>query len=378
MFPNTALPARSPPPPPPRGRTPEPPRLPAAGRRTVESLPAALRGQPCKKQPQLPARHRPGGPGPGSGDGAEGRGYTETPPPRTPTNHSVSSTAGGRAAWPVRYSREAPRQRHLNPRRPLGERISGSFSEVLAALDLGSGRMKPQEDRSVLGSPAVAVAFSGAVCRGSGYRFACELLKHVLHQRNQLPLPYEQLSYFCRRAAQDGDGTDKPLSLGLASRKCQQLLMELEGLFQHLEIIFSLTLVPRVLFLLGGNVMNPKELYELNLEGFCEGAAEESLQTAPCVRQLFHRLFVADVFSELKALPITGTLVLVQGHRDCGVEWFRPKLNYRVPTRGRKLTVKVSCDGDLRVSASPPQHTASAWEDYIWFQAPVTLKGFSE
>ncbi|XP_058691797.1 MAD2L1-binding protein [Poecile atricapillus] len=238
--------------------------------------------------------------------------------------------------------------------------------------------MKPQEDRSVLGSPAVAVAFSGAVCRGSGYRFACELLKHVLHQRNQLPLPYEQLSYFCRRAAQDEDGTDKPLSLGLASRKCQQLLMELEGLFQHLEIIFSLTLVPRVLFLLGGNVMNPKELYELNLEGFCEGAAEESLQTAPCVRQLFHRLFVADVFSELKALPITGTLVLVQGHRDCGVEWFRPKLNYRVPTRGRKLTVKVSCDGDLRVSASPPQHTASAWEDYIWFQAPVTLKGFSE
>lgn len=62
--------------------------------------------------------------------------------------------------------------------------------------------MRPQGDRSVLGSPAVAVAFPGAVCRGSGYRFACELLKHVLHQRNQLPLPYEQLAYFCRRAAQ--------------------------------------------------------------------------------------------------------------------------------------------------------------------------------
>lgn len=154
--------------------------------------------------------------------------------------------------------------------------------------------------------------------------------------------------------------------------------MELEGLFQNLEVMFSLTLVPRVLFLLGGNVMNPKELYELNLEEFCEGTAEESLQTAPCVRQLFHRLFVADVFSELKALPVTGTLVLVQGHRDCGVEWFRPKLNYQVPTRGRKLTVKLSCDGDLHHSASPPQHTAPVWEDYVWFQAPVTLKGFSE
>ncbi|OWK61284.1 MAD2L1-binding protein [Lonchura striata] len=238
--------------------------------------------------------------------------------------------------------------------------------------------MGPQGDASVPGGPAVAVAFPGAVCRGSGCRFACELLKHVLHQRNQLPLPYEQLAFFCRRAAQDGVGIGKPHSLGLASRKCQQLLMELEGLFQHLEVMFSLTLVPRVLFLLGGNVINPKELYELNLEGFCEGSAEESLETAPCVRQLFHRLFVADVFSELKALPVTVTLVLVQGHRDCGVEWFRPKLNYQVPTRGRKLTVKLSCDGDLHVSASPPQHTVPAWEDYVWFQAPVTLKGFSE
>uniref|UniRef100_A0A8C3Y9W6 MAD2L1 binding protein n=1 Tax=Catharus ustulatus TaxID=91951 RepID=A0A8C3Y9W6_CATUS len=229
-------------------------------------------------------------------------------------------------------------------------------------------RRTPEPPGLPAASPAVAVAFPGAVCRGSGYRFACELLKHVLHQRNQLPLPYEQLAYFCRQQKKKN----------ATNRKCQQLLRELEGLFQHLEVMFSLTLVPRILFLLGGNIMNPKELYELNLEGFCEGAAEESLQTAPCVRQLFHRLFVADVFSELKALPVTGTLVLVQGHRDCGVEWFRPKLNYQVPTRGRKLTVKLSCHGDLHVSASPPQHTTSDWEDYVWFQAPVTLKGISE
>lgn len=80
-------------------------------------------------------------------------------------------------------------------------RVTGSSLPVLAGLDRGSG-MGPRGDRAVLGSPAVAVAFPGAVCRGSGYRFACELLKHVLHQRNQLPLPYEQLAYFCRRAAQ--------------------------------------------------------------------------------------------------------------------------------------------------------------------------------
>lgn len=51
-------------------------------------------------------------------------------------------------------------------------------------------------------APSVSVVFPGAVSRESCCRFACELLKHVLHQRHQLPLPYEQLSYFCRRSAQ--------------------------------------------------------------------------------------------------------------------------------------------------------------------------------
>ncbi|XP_015713153.1 MAD2L1-binding protein [Coturnix japonica] len=227
-------------------------------------------------------------------------------------------------------------------------------------------------------SPAVSVVFPGSVSRESCCRFACELLKHVLHQRQQLPLPYEQLAYFCQRAAQDGDVIKKPSSVGLASKKCQQVLVELEGVFQQLEVMFSLTLVPRVLILLGGNAVSPKELYELNLEGICVGSAEKSLKTTSCVRKLFHSLFIADVFSELKALPVTGTVVMLQGHRNCGAEWFRPKLNYKVPTRGRKLTINLSCDGDVDTSASAPQTLTSAWEDYIWFQAPVTLKGFHE
>ncbi|XP_009875284.1 PREDICTED: MAD2L1-binding protein, partial [Apaloderma vittatum] len=175
-----------------------------------------------------------------------------------------------------------------------------------------------------------------------------------------------------------GDVIKQPPSVDLASKKCRQVLMDLEEVFQHLEVMFSLTLVPRILLLLGGNVMSPKELYELNLEGICEGSAAESLKTASCVRKLFHSLFVADVFSELKELPVMGAVVMLQGHRDCGVDWFRPKLNYKVPTRGRKLTVSLSCDGGIHASASPPQCVPSAWVDYIWFQAPVTLKGFHE
>uniref|UniRef100_A0A8C2TGH4 MAD2L1 binding protein n=1 Tax=Coturnix japonica TaxID=93934 RepID=A0A8C2TGH4_COTJA len=227
-------------------------------------------------------------------------------------------------------------------------------------------------------SPAVSVVFPGSVSRESCCRFACELLKHVLHQRQQLPLPYEQLSESGPSPIFFTYVIKKPSSVGLASKKCQQVLVELEGVFQQLEVMFSLTLVPRVLILLGGNAVSPKELYELNLEGICVGSAEKSLKTTSCVRKLFHSLFIADVFSELKALPVTGTVVMLQGHRNCGAEWFRPKLNYKVPTRGRKLTINLSCDGDVDTSASAPQTLTSAWEDYIWFQAPVTLKGFHE
>ncbi|XP_031449549.1 MAD2L1-binding protein [Phasianus colchicus] len=251
-------------------------------------------------------------------------------------------------------------------------------AETPPAPERGRGGRRSRRSAPAALSPAVSVVFPGAVSRESCCRFACELLKHVLHQRHQLPLPYEQLAYFCRRAAQDGDVIKKPPSVGLASKKCQQVLVELEAVLQHLEVMFSLTLVPRVLILLGGNVVSPKELYELNLEGIYVGSAEKSLKTTSCVRKLFHSLFIADVFSELKALPVTSTVVMLQGHRSCGVEWFRPKLNYKVPTRGRKLTINLSCDGDVNISASAPQIMTSTWEDYIWFQAPVTLKGFHE
>ncbi|XP_061326957.1 MAD2L1-binding protein [Pezoporus flaviventris] len=260
---------------------------------------------------------------------------------------------------------------------PVSPASSLLLPEAPPGLKRG-GRVMSRRSELAVACPLVSVVFPGSVTRESCCLFACELLKHVMHQRHQLPLPYEQLAYFCRRAAKDGDGIKKPLPMDPASRKCQQVLMELEGVLQHLEVMFSLTVVPRVLILLGGNVMRPKEFYELDLEGILEGSAEESLKTASCVRKLFHSLFVADVFSELKALPAMGTVVMLQGHRNCGVDWFRPKLNYKVPTRGRKLTVNLSCDGDINISALPAQHVTSDWEDYIWFQAPVTLKGFHE
>lgn len=169
----------------------EPPELPGAGRRRAEPLPADGLAGSRAPAPGTASAGRPQA-------GTEWRGYAETPAPATPTKLG-GVAARGRAARCVRHSREARRRRRHSNR---GGRWGGRSLCALGLAGLGRGVMGPQGDTSVPGGPAVAVAFPGAVCRGSGCRFTCELLKHVLHQRNQLPLPYEQLAFFCRRAAQ--------------------------------------------------------------------------------------------------------------------------------------------------------------------------------
>lgn len=219
----------------------------------------------------------------------------------------------------------------------------------------------------------VPVVFPGPVSQEGCCQFTCELLKHVMYQRQQLPLPYEQLKHFYRKSPPQSEDTarKKPrLTAEVSSRKCQQALAELESVLSHLEDFFARTLVPRVLILLGGNALSPKEFYELDLSRLVPFSVDQSLNTAACLRRLFRAIFLADAFSELQAPPLMGTIVMVQGHRDCGEDWFLPKLNYRVPSRGHKLTVTLSC--------GRPSVPAIASEDYVWFQAPVTLKGFHE
>nr|XP_006638572.1 PREDICTED: MAD2L1-binding protein [Lepisosteus oculatus] len=222
----------------------------------------------------------------------------------------------------------------------------------------------------------VCVVFRGAVAHTSCCRFACELLKFVLYERQQLPAPYDQLLLLQEATAPAGrqGALRRPMKTsGLDGRRCQQTLRELKEVLQNLEVLFSLTLVPRVLLLLGGNVMAPKELFEIDLEALVLGEEAGSLGTAACLRQLFHTLFVADVLFKPQPRSLVATTVMVLGHRDCGVGWFRPRQDYTVPTRAKRQVIALSSDTH---PPTPAQGEQRDWEDYIWFQAPVVIKGF--
>ncbi|XP_041803087.1 MAD2L1-binding protein isoform X2 [Chelmon rostratus] len=226
----------------------------------------------------------------------------------------------------------------------------------------------------------VSVVFPGTVTQEGCCRFVSEILKCVLYQRQQLPMTYDQLVYSQKKrqtSMQDKDIVSRrpAQAADMEWRKCQQTLQDLEEVLQQLEVLFSLSRVPRVLLLMGGCLILPKELYEINMEALVVAGGDQCLRVSSCLRQLFRTLFVADLLSDSKPVRLMPTTVLALAHRDCGVGWFRPKLQFKVPTRVKNQIIALSTDPSI---CKEPRAEGSDWQDYVWFQAPMTIKGFGK
>uniref|UniRef100_A0A672JFJ5 MAD2L1 binding protein n=1 Tax=Salarias fasciatus TaxID=181472 RepID=A0A672JFJ5_SALFA len=196
--------------------------------------------------------------------------------------------------------------------------------------------------------------------------FFSEILKCILYQRQQLLMTYDQLFYSQKKQQASTQVKKKSNPAGTDSRKCQQTLQELEEVLQQLEVLFALSRVPRVLLLMGGSLILPKELYEINMEGLVLAGGEQCLRVSSCFRQIFHTLFVADLLSNAKPVCSMPTTVLALAHRDCGVGWFRPKLHQLVKNQMIALSTNPSaCKG-------PRAERSDREEDCIWFQALMT------
>ncbi|KAA0718134.1 MAD2L1-binding protein [Triplophysa tibetana] len=226
----------------------------------------------------------------------------------------------------------------------------------------------------------VTVVYPGRLTQDGCCRFVCELLKCVLFQRQQLPMTYDQMVFLQKQqhnATQtEGLVNHRPVktSGGLDWRRCQRTLQEVDEVLAHLEALFSLSQVPRVLFMLGGSTILPTELYEVNMEAVATGAGENSLRTSACLRQLFRTLFVADLLSDTRSVRIMTTTIMALGHRDCGVTGFKPKVDFKVPTKVKQHVISIA--SDLSLVGELQKCNREDLEDYIWFQVPITVKGF--
>ncbi|XP_037322220.2 MAD2L1-binding protein [Pungitius pungitius] len=237
--------------------------------------------------------------------------------------------------------------------------------------DIDSEPMRKAQDEG-----RVNVVFPGTVTQDGCCRFVSEILKCILYQRQQLPMTYDQLVYSQKKqqaSMQDKDIISRRPDMDW--RKSQQTLQELEEVLQQLEVLFSLSRVPRVLLILGGSLVLPKELYEINMEALVLAGGDKSLRVSSCLRQLFHTLFVADLLSDSRPIRLMPTTVLAMAHRDCDVGWFRPKLQFKMPTRVKHQIIALSTAPS---DCKEPRAQGSDWMDYVWFQAPMTIKGFGK
>ncbi|XP_037638282.1 MAD2L1-binding protein [Sebastes umbrosus] len=268
------------------------------------------------------------------------------------------------------------------PDNPQEEDTSGQTS-LQDSIVSASKQLRNTEDsdsevkRRAQDEGRVNVVFPGTVTQDGCCRFVSEILKCVLYQRQQLPMTYDQLVYSQKKqqaSMQDKDTVSRrPVKAAdMDRRKCQQTLQELEEVLQQLEVLFSLSRVPRVLLLMGGSLNLPKELYEINMEALVLASGDQCLRVSSCLRQLFRTLFVADLLSDSRPVRLMPTTVLALAHRNCGVSWFRPKLQFKVPTRVKNQIIALSADPS---ACKEPRAQESDWQDYVWFQAPMTIKG---
>lgn len=157
--------------------------------------------------------------------------------------------------------------------------------------------------------------------------------------------------------------------------KSQKTLQVLEEVLQQLEVLFSLSRVPRVLLLMGDCLVAPKELYEINMEDLELTGGDQCLRVSSCLRQLFRTLFVADLLSDTRPVRLMSTTVMALAHRDCGVGWFRPKLQFKLPARAKNQIIALSTDPE---KSSGHEAKSADWQDYVWFQTPKPIKGFTK
>ncbi|KAF5895751.1 MAD2L1-binding protein-like, partial [Clarias magur] len=141
---------------------------------------------------------------------------------------------------------------------PDCSQVSGQQSVCKDNEDIAGGARSQVAGR-------VEVVFPGTVLHYSCCTFVCELLKWVLYQRQQLPMTYDEMVVFQNQQLEttqleEGDVRTPIKSSGDSTwQRCQRTLRDLDEVLEHLEELFSLSYVPRVLFILGSSGVFPTE-----------------------------------------------------------------------------------------------------------------------
>lgn len=130
-------------------------------------------------------------------------------------------------------------------------------------------------------------------------------------------------------------------------QKPKQLIKHIDELFSNVESAFSSGVqIPQVVLMFGATIVSPKEMYVIDFP--CQAGMHcRELSRRQCLRKVFHSLFTDPKLYEIKSMPLTCFTMLMRTTRDCGLEWFTPKIGYNIPPRGTKIILDFVNEEDL-------------------------------
>ncbi|GFS24757.1 MAD2L1-binding protein [Elysia marginata] len=220
------------------------------------------------------------------------------------------------------------------------------------------------------------IIFDGALLSTTRASLVTELLQYFLYERQQIPLPVDQLRSVIDNArpqrssddngiGRDGDlrlrphsdctvdeqeiyrvpiTTNKFSSSAPQFRKVGNLLDELCQLSEKLRQAFeTCPEIEQVAVLFGGTVVSPKESYVIKFPPPCPDA--DSLPLKSCKRNLFQQVISEDFLGSLTTtLAPTNVTVLISAPRTCPLQWFLPKQTLKSPKLGTIINFNFHCD----------------------------------
>ena len=176
------------------------------------------------------------------------------------------------------------------------------------------------------------------------------------------------------------------------AENAKKLISNVEEIFTNIDTLFSMACVTRFAIIFGATVVSPREVYHMtiternfpsstNSDSTNSGSTKNILRTKTCVRTLMKELVTSDALLSSKKQsekipPPTKMFLLVYAHRNSGIQWFVP-INFTSPKRGEQFWIKVEHGESSEINGVDAEDSHED-EDWIWFKAPVDVKGFLE
>ena len=205
--------------------------------------------------------------------------------------------------------------------------------------------------------------------------------------------------------------------LDLEARKRTAMIASLESIFEYIARTFHTAhCLYEVVILLGGTTVSPKETYVIKLPTAMYDGKLFTLQQAKS--SLFRQLITNQCWTEIPEMRPTKMHILVHAVRDDELsrQGLKPRLTFKVPTKGRVFNINLGCkctivsselsklgDTEFEISGVEPLDISGtefmdnntsyhipqtngnmqgrmdtdscATDDFIWYQLPTTAQG---